>query len=259
MSEATFMGVPRSKIDWSPRIDFDKCNGCMECVEFCPHDVFEVRSDQTPSLIVKNPENCVVFCRACAITCGPDAMDFPAKNETTAHIKNIRGSSPSARAGQDAKTTDYFPPQLNYEIYQKDKFLFRLPTGEGFYFNENDVWAYVSGSRARIGITDYVQKSLSDIVYFEPPALGAAIAQFGDLGSIESAKAVFEIISPVSGVVTAYNEKLVDVPELLNQNPYEQGWIAEVELADFAGDSELLHNFGGYLPIMKRKVDEYRV
>ena len=90
MSETTFMGVPRSKIDWSPRIDYEKCNDCMECAEFCPHDVFEVRENETPKLIVKNPENCVVFCRACANACGPDALSFPEKSETTAHIKKIR-------------------------------------------------------------------------------------------------------------------------------------------------------------------------
>lgn len=90
MSETTFMGVARDKIDWSPRIDYEKCNDCMECDEFCPHQVFEVRRDQSPKLIVKNPENCVVFCRACSKTCGPDAISFPDKVETTARIKQIR-------------------------------------------------------------------------------------------------------------------------------------------------------------------------
>lgn len=90
MSETTFMGVPRDKIDWSPRIDYSKCNDCMECVEFCPHKVFEVDENAEPKLIVKNPHNCVVFCRACGKTCGLDAIDFPDKNETTAYIKKIR-------------------------------------------------------------------------------------------------------------------------------------------------------------------------
>lgn len=90
MSESTFMGVERDKIDWSPRIDYSKCNDCMECVEFCPHDVFEVREEEEQKLIVKNPNNCVVFCRACSKACGLDAIDFPNKNETTAHIKAIR-------------------------------------------------------------------------------------------------------------------------------------------------------------------------
>lgn len=90
MSETTFMGVPRDKIDWCPRLDYSKCNDCMDCVEFCPHDVFEIRENETPKLIVKNPHNCVVFCRACSKTCGPDAIAFPDKKETTAYIKQIR-------------------------------------------------------------------------------------------------------------------------------------------------------------------------
>jgi len=90
MSETTFMGATRSKIDWCPRIDYTKCNDCMECVEFCPHDVFEIREDETPKLIVKNPHNCVVFCRSCSKTCGPDALEFPNKAATTKHIKQIR-------------------------------------------------------------------------------------------------------------------------------------------------------------------------
>jgi len=90
MSDTTFMGAPRDRIDWCPRIDYDKCNDCMECAEFCPHDVFEIRENEIPRLIVKNPNNCVVFCRACAKTCGPDAIGFPQKSETTAHIKQIR-------------------------------------------------------------------------------------------------------------------------------------------------------------------------
>ena len=90
MSENSFMGVPRDKIDWSPRIDFEKCNYCMECVEFCPHKVFEVHPDEDQKFIVKNANNCVVFCRACSKTCGLDVIDFPDKNETTAKIKAIR-------------------------------------------------------------------------------------------------------------------------------------------------------------------------
>lgn len=90
MSESTFMGVPREKIDWSPRIDYDKCNYCNECDKFCPHDVFEVRENEEKKLIVKNPDNCVVFCRACGKTCGVDAIDFPKKTETTKFIKKIR-------------------------------------------------------------------------------------------------------------------------------------------------------------------------
>jgi len=91
MSENTFMGVPRSSIDWCPRIDYSKCNSeCTECIHFCPHDVFEICKDESQRLVIKNPLNCVVFCRACALTCGFDALGFPDKAETTTHIKQIR-------------------------------------------------------------------------------------------------------------------------------------------------------------------------
>lgn len=90
MSEDTFMGVPRNTIDWSPILDYGKCNYCMECVKFCPHQVYEVRETEEKKLIVKNPDNCVVFCRACGKTCGVDAITFPDKGETTKKIKATR-------------------------------------------------------------------------------------------------------------------------------------------------------------------------
>jgi NAD-dependent dihydropyrimidine dehydrogenase PreA subunit len=89
MAEDTFMSVKREKIDWCPTIDYSKCNLCMECDKFCPHKVFE-RRDDDPKLIVANPHNCVVFCRACSKTCGPDAISFPSKPDTIAAIKKIR-------------------------------------------------------------------------------------------------------------------------------------------------------------------------
>ena len=90
MSENTFMGVPRDKIPWAPTIDYTKCDFCMECDKFCPHRVFERREGEERRLVVANPNNCVVFCRACAKTCGPDALSFPDKAEVTKLIKRLR-------------------------------------------------------------------------------------------------------------------------------------------------------------------------
>ncbi|MDD3365183.1 MAG: putative zinc-binding protein [Syntrophomonas sp.] len=173
-------------------------------------------------------------------------------------VNNILKDELEDKAGQEVKDTVLMPAEIDYEIYQKDKFVFRLPK-EGFYFNENDCWAYVVGNKARIGVTDYVQKSLSDIMFFTPPEIGSEIEQFGEAGAIESGKAVFEIICPVSGVVTAINDELLDYPEYINDNPYEKGWIAELELTDFESDKELLLQFEEYVKIMKRKVDEFHV
>ena len=89
----TFMGVPRRKIPWWPEIDYNKCNFCLECDKFCPHNVYERNENQEKKLVVKNPYNCVVFCRACAKACAPDALEFPDKRETTQLIKKLRTKS----------------------------------------------------------------------------------------------------------------------------------------------------------------------
>ena len=89
MAETTFMGVPRELIPWAPVIDYSKCNFCLECDEFCPHGVFK-RQEGDVKLAVATPSNCVVFCRACAKTCGPDAITFPDKPEVIKLIKQIR-------------------------------------------------------------------------------------------------------------------------------------------------------------------------
>jgi len=143
---------------------------------------------------------------------------------------------------------------FEYETYQNGKFIFRVPKNPEVYFNENDCWAFVAGNRARIGVTDFVQQNLSDILYFTPPEIGEEIDQFGTVGEIESSKSVFELISPVSGKVISINETLVQQPELINENPYELGWIAEIELSDFDSDKELITGFDKYFEIMKRKV-----
>ena len=101
-----------------------------------------------------------------------------------------------------------------------------------------------------------VLQSLYEIIYFNPPQAGTEIIQFGEIGVIESGKAVFAVASPVTGRVTAVNEALVAAPELINQNPYEKGWIAEVELADFEKDRKALLDITGYLPVLQRKLAE---
>ena len=145
---------------------------------------------------------------------------------------------------------------FEYETFQHGKFIFRVPKNPEIYFNENDCWACVIGNRARIGVTDFVQQNLSDILYFTPPEIGDEIDQFGEAGDIESSKSVFELISPVSGKVVTINEELVQKPEMINVNPYEKGWMAEIELTDFESDKELLIGFEKYFEIMKRKVED---
>lgn len=92
MSEETYMGGPRSRINWCPEIDQDKCdlcNGEPQCLKFCPHNVYAVEGNP-PKLIVKNPENCVVFCRSCRTVCPTDALNFRKKSDVLAEIQKLR-------------------------------------------------------------------------------------------------------------------------------------------------------------------------
>lgn len=146
---------------------------------------------------------------------------------------------------------------FEYTTFLHEKFIFRIPRNPEVWFNENDCWARVRGNRARIGVTDYVQQNLTDILFFYPPEIGAEVDQFGDLGSIESSKAVFELVSPFSGKVLSINEKLKINPEFINENPYESGWIAELELADPGNDKTFLIGSEKYLEFTKKRLGEH--
>jgi len=159
-------------------------------------------------------------------------------------------------AAQSETTADFAAP-VTYLTLTHDKFIFRVPA-DGYYFNENDCWVRVSGNRARVGISDFMQQYLSDVIFCTPPDLGATIEQFGEVGTVESSKASFEVVSPVAGRVVAVNQGVADAPELVNEDPYERGWIAELELADFAADRELLLDGPQYLEHLKQKTAEFR-
>ena len=92
-------------------------------------------------------------------------------------------------------------------------------------------WVAVDGTKARIGITDFAQDALGDVVYVSVPEVGATVAANGACGEVESTKSVSDIFTPVSGSVTEVNDALDDTPELLNQQPYGDGWIFVVEMS----------------------------
>jgi glycine cleavage system H protein len=93
-------------------------------------------------------------------------------------------------------------------------------------------WVAVDGDTARIGISDYAQDALGDVVYVQLPDVGLEVVANASCAEVESTKSVSEIYSPVSGQITAVNEGLNDRPELLNQDPYGEGWIFAITLAD---------------------------
>jgi glycine cleavage system H protein len=103
---------------------------------------------------------------------------------------------------------------------------------ENLYYTESHEWVKVDGEFALIGITDYAQHELGDIVYIELPAEGDEVAAGDSFGTIEAVKAVEDMISPVSGEVVAVNEDLEDAPETINKSAFEDGWIVKIKLSD---------------------------
>jgi glycine cleavage system H protein len=101
---------------------------------------------------------------------------------------------------------------------------------EDFKFHKEHTWARVAGKKATIGITDYAQESLGDIVYIELPETDIEVTANTELTEIESTKATSTVIAPVSGVVIEINEKLADSPEIINEDPYGKGWIAVIKM-----------------------------
>lgn len=107
-------------------------------------------------------------------------------------------------------------------------------------YSTDHEWTKLDGTRARVGITDYAQDSLGDVVFVQVPAVGSAVTAGDTFGEVESTKSVSDIYAPVSGTVVAVNEALTDAPQLLNEDPYGAGWICEIELGEGAALDGLL-------------------
>ncbi|HUF05938.1 MAG TPA: glycine cleavage system protein GcvH [Candidatus Binatia bacterium] len=112
------------------------------------------------------------------------------------------------------------------------------------YSREHE-WVRVEDGRATIGITSFAANELGDIVFVELPEVGATLTQFGTFGVVESVKAVSDLYAPVSGEVIEVNEALRDAPELMNSDPFGEGWIAKVELGD-RSELDALLDAAGY-------------
>ncbi|HEV2134324.1 MAG TPA: putative zinc-binding protein [Terracidiphilus sp.] len=183
-----------------------------------------------------------------SLSLGPESIAL-AQSIADDLLRNL--NAPEATREPDTS----FEPPTEYLIVAHDKFEFRIPAVD-YFFNENDVWVRVLDGVARIGISDYMQQSLTDINFFDPPKAEDAVEQFGELGSVESAKAVFEIVAPASGTVTAVNPAVIANPGLINEDPYGSGWLVELKLTHWSDDLGLLHDGATYAEIVKRKAEE---
>lgn len=115
-----------------------------------------------------------------------------------------------------------------------------METPDDRRYSTDHEWARAEGSRVRVGITDYAQDALGDVVFVDLPKVGTTVGAGDVLGEVESTKSVSEIYAPVAGTVAAVNAAVVDAPEKLNQDPYGEGWLCELEVAETAGLGGLL-------------------
>ena len=111
---------------------------------------------------------------------------------------------------------------------------------ESLMYTKEHEWAQVLSDSVRVGITEYAAKTLNDIVYVSLPSTGESVKQSATFGTVESIKAVSEVYSPLSGSLVKVNSELSDHPELVNESPYERGWIAEIEPTNFEAERDKL-------------------
>ena len=115
-----------------------------------------------------------------------------------------------------------------------------MPFPPNLKYTKDHEWTRLNGNKATIGITDFARDQLGDVVYLELPEVGASLTKGQPFGVVESTKAVSELFAPVSGKVLRVNKELVDAPEGINDDPYEKGWMVEIELAAANETQELL-------------------
>ena len=121
---------------------------------------------------------------------------------------------------------------------------------EDVRYTDDHEWARKNGDVVRIGISDYAQDQLGDIVFVELPEVGSTFEKGEEFGTVESVKAVSELYMPIGGEVTAVNETLADQPELVNSDPYDGGWMMEVKASD-PGELAAMKSKADYLEMLK--------
>jgi glycine cleavage system H protein len=138
--------------------------------------------------------------------------------------------------------------------YSHEKFIFKVKTG--YWYSREDFWASIANAVALIGVSDFLQKVKGDVAFLETVSPGTIVKRGQELGKIESIKATFDIISPVSGKILEVNPEIEVSPYLINEAPYDSGWIYKIELLDPEGDKKELLNDRDYFELMKKKILE---
>jgi glycine cleavage system H protein len=152
-------------------------------------------------------------------------------------------------AGKEASET-------SGEFYEvaADKFIFRVK--KGILYTENEVWAKPENGLIRIGITDFLQRRGGDIVYVQSPSVGEKVERLEEVVQLETIKTVMPAKSPIEGIVSQVNSILDQKPELINESPYEKGWLVLISPTNLVRDQELMMTAERYFEVMKTKIQD---
>ncbi len=146
-------------------------------------------------------------------------------------------------------------PLQEIEYLEENFDKFTLKVAEGFKYSDNDFWVRIEGEHARIGASDFLQQMMSDVYFVELAEPGTHVEMFDDAGAMESTKILVEIIVPLSGTIVEANTVLEDSPELINESPYDRGWLYLVEPDDL-DELELLAEASDYMARALKKAEE---
>ncbi len=143
---------------------------------------------------------------------------------------------------------------MNEEFYQEtaDKFIFKVK--RGLLYSENDVWVRIQDDGSLVGITDFLQRRGGDVVFAELPQKGKNVRRGDEISSLETIKAIVTVTSPLNGVIAEVNSTLNDKPELINEDPYNDGWLALVLPSNFEEDRRYLMSAEKYFEFMKSRI-----
>jgi glycine cleavage system H protein len=135
-----------------------------------------------------------------------------------------------------------------------DKFTFKVATDR--WYTADGLWALMEDGQARVGLTDFLQQRSGDVAFAEVRPAGTILQMGDEIGTIETIKVDIVLSSPVTGTIREANPALADAPEAINQDPYGAGWLAVVEVADWAADKTKLLSPEAYFEQMKRQAEE---
>lgn len=124
----------------------------------------------------------------------------------------------------------------------------------GFYYTRDDLWASVENSKIRVGVSDYLQKTSGDVAFIEVSKTGSTVENGKELGTLESAKTTIELLSPISGKVEEVNTVLAENPELVNSDPYGEGWLVIITPRNLEDERKSLLSAEDYYKLMLRKL-----